>query len=212
MRYGPMIIEEIEENDELIESDVYSLDLMRDANRGSFNDSNDVIKNIDVAKNNPASKCCSVDENRDFHRINYIDDKFGDFTKNSEINNHLPSTIYTQESNDKKIKEKVSTNSFQNQHITNCDNSCLETKLSQLTKNKINSESIKNNPTTKNSYENKLEHQAKGEQEKGNKCFKRKQYTLAIDCYTRSLEYCPINAAVLANRALCFINVSTIVT
>jgi hypothetical protein len=53
-----------------------------------------------------------------------------------------------------------------------------------------------------------LDHRADEEKEKGNIFFKKGQYTLAIECYSRSLEISPTRASILANRALCYIHVS----
>lgn len=52
------------------------------------------------------------------------------------------------------------------------------------------------------------EQRAEEEKGKGNACFKKGQYTLAVECYTQSLELVPISAAVLSNRALSYIHVS----
>lgn len=53
-----------------------------------------------------------------------------------------------------------------------------------------------------------LDYRADEEKEKGNIFFKKGQYTLAIECYSRSLEISPMRATILANRALCYIHVS----
>lgn len=53
-----------------------------------------------------------------------------------------------------------------------------------------------------------LDYRADEEKEKGNIFFKKGQYTLAIECYSRSLEISPTRATILANRALCYIHVS----
>ena len=53
-----------------------------------------------------------------------------------------------------------------------------------------------------------LDHRADEEKDKGNAFFKKGQYTLAIECYSRSLEISPMRATILANRALCYIHVS----
>jgi len=209
MRFGPMIIEEIEEDENSLKPKTHPLHLKQVARNDSFSDSNDITKNIDSIKKTSSSQGFDVNDNRNVHQINHSDHKFDDLIENNE-SKILPSTLPIQESNCMQIRQNVSKNNSQIQHVVDSNESNIKNKPPKAIESININESNSNNSISKNAYEDKLEHQAKEEKEKGNICFKKKQYTLAIECYTESLKYVPTNAIVLANRALCFINVSNI--
>jgi len=209
MRSGPMVIEEIEEDEDSLEPKAHSSYPQQVARNDFLSDSNDITENVDSTKNTFSSQGFDANDNRDDHQINHGDHEFDDLIQNN-VPKILPSTPPIQKSNYTQIGQNFSTNRSQIQHVLDSNESNIKNKLPKsiesTTINVLNS----NNSTIKNAYEDEVEHQAKEQKEKGNICFRKKQYTLAIECYTQSLKYVPTNAIVLANRALCFINVSNV--
>ncbi|XP_073391108.1 uncharacterized protein [Physcomitrium patens] len=143
----------------------------------------------------------------------------------SQVCNNKKSCANVQEKNE----EDDCLNSFEddnNNHISNLSSNQLNIKECNMMKTKeinpnhdvekfsidsISRQETKSKGTNdsnvlKPQIEIELEKRAQIEKDKGNVCFSKGQYTLAIECYTQSLEYVPPSAIVLANRALCYIN------